>query len=247
MIKNYLLTAFRNVLRYKGFSLINIFGLSLSMSVCMLIIVVIVDQYSYDDIHTKKERIFRVQQVDSLASIGLKIASNPYALGVELRDKYAIAEKVVILNDNFRGEGLYNDTRLGLRGLYANTEFFEVFDFKLQDGSVAKILDEPYTMVLSRETADKFFGDEDPIGKFIEIDTLGAYEVKGVVARTRKKSHIQFEALISLSTLEILDQKRDEPRFVNNWETGWGSWIYLLLHEKTYIGNIQQILDNISI
>jgi len=246
MIKNYLLTAFRNVLRYKGFSLINIFGLSLSMSVCMLIIVVIVDQYSYDDIHTKKERIFRVQQVDSLASIGLKIASNPYALGVELRDKYAIAEKVVILNDNFRGEGLYNDTRLALRGLYTNTEFFDVFDFKLQDGSVEKILDEPYTMVLSRETADKFFGDEDPIGKFIEIDTLGAYEVKGVVARTKQKSHIQFEALISLPTLEILDQKRDEPRFVNNWETGWGSWIYLLLHENTDLDNLQQILDRIS-
>jgi putative ABC transport system permease protein len=102
-------------------------------------------------------------------------------------------------------------------------------------------------MVLSRETADKFFGDEDPIGKFIEIDTLGAYEVKGVVARTRKKSHIQFEALISLSTLEILDQRRDEPRFVNNWETGWGSWIYLLLHEDSDLESIQQVLDQISI
>ena len=246
MIKNYLLTAFRNVIRYKGFSLINIFGLSLSMSVCMLIIVVILDQFSYDDIHTKKDRIYRVQQVDSLASIGLKIASNPYPLGIELRDNYAIAERVVILNDNFRGEGLYNDTRLEINGLYTNTAFFNVFDFQLEDGSAEGILDEPYTMVLSRETADKFFGDEDPIGKFIEIDTLEAYEVKGVIAKTRKKSHIQFEALISLPTLEILDQRRDESRFVNNWETGWGSWIYLLLNENSDLGTIQKILDQIS-
>ena len=72
----------------------------------------------------------------------------------------------------------------------------------------------------------------------IEIDTLGAYEVKGVVASTKKKSHIQFETLISLSTLEILDQRRDEPRFVNNWETGWGSWIYMLLPEKADLGSI---------
>jgi putative ABC transport system permease protein len=244
MIKNYLVTAFRNILRYKGFSLINIFGLSLSMAVCMLIIVVILDQFSYDDMHTKRERIYRVQQVDSLSTLSLKIASNPYALGTELRDNYAIAEKVVILN-NFGVEGVYHDTRLEFKGLYANTAFFDVFDFSLQDGSAAGILDEPYTMVLSRETADKFFGDEDPVGKFIEIDTL-AYEVKGVVARTKKKSHIQFEALISLPTLEILDRKRDEPIFVNNWETGWGSWIYLLLDENADLGSIQNILDRIS-
>ena len=246
MIKNYLLTAFRNVLRYKGFSLINILGLSLSMSVCMVIIVVIQDQYSYDMMHTKSERIYRVQQVDSLANIGLKLASNPYALGTELRDKYALAEKIVIMNSNFNGEGMYKDTRLAFNGLYTNSEFFDVFDFKLEGMSKEQILDEPYTLVLSSETAHKFFGEEDPIGKFIEVDSV-SYEVKGVVAKTNQKSHIQFEALISLSTLEILDKRRDEPRFVNNWETGWGSWIYLLLHEKADLENIQQILDQISL
>ncbi len=246
MIKNYLLTAFRNVLRYKGFSLINILGLSLSMSVCMVIIVVIQDQYSYDTMHTKGDRIYRVQQVDSLDFTSLKIASNPYPLGTELRDNYAIAEKVVILNEDFRGEGLYKETRLALNGLYTNSAFFDVFDFELQEGSAEGILDEPFTMVLTRETADKFFGEEDPMGKFIEIDTLGAYEVKGIVAKTKKKSHIQFEALVSLPTLEILDQRRAEPRFVNNWETGWGSWIYLLLDKDANLGSIQQILDRIS-
>jgi len=246
MIKNYLLTAFRNVLRYKGFSLINIFGLSLSMAVCMLILVVIQDQFSYDKIHTKSERIYRVQQVDSLDFTSLKIASNPYPLGIELRDNYAIAEKVVILNEDFFGEGLYKDTRLSFKGLYTNTAFFDVFDFRLEHGSPEGILDEPYTMVLSRETADKFFGDEDPIGKFIEIDTLGAYEIKGIIAKTKQKSHIQFEALVSLSTLDILDQRREEPRFVDNWETGWGSWIYLLLDPDADLTGIQGILDGIS-
>ncbi len=247
MIRNYLLTALRNVLRYKGFSLINILGLSLSMSVCMLILVIIQDQYSYDKIHTRGSQIYRVQQVDSLADIGLKMGSNPYALGIELRDNYAVAEKVVILNNTFRGDGLYKDTRLSLDGLYTSSEFFEVFDFQLEEGSADGILDEPYTMVLSRASANKFFGNENPIGKFIEIDTLGAYEVKGVVEKTKQKSHIQFEALVSLSTLEILDQRRDEPRFVNNWETGWGSWIYLLLDNDSDLGSIQQILDRISI
>ena len=74
------------------------------MSVCMLILVVIQDQYSYDKMHSKSNRIYRVQQVDSLDFTNLKIASNPYPLGIELRDQYAFAEKVVILNDNFRGK-----------------------------------------------------------------------------------------------------------------------------------------------
>ena len=110
MIKNYLLTAFRNVLRYKGFSLINIFGLSLSMSVCMLIIVVILDQFSYDQMHTKSKRIYRVQQVDSLSSVPLNMASNPYALGIELRENYAVAEEVVILNNSFGMLGINSVT-----------------------------------------------------------------------------------------------------------------------------------------
>ncbi len=247
MLRNYLLTAFRNVWKYKGFSLINIIGLSLSMSVCMLIIAVILDQLSYDRMHTRLDRIYRVQQVDSLDNIPLKIASNPYPLGVELRDQYAVAEKVVILNDNFSGEGVYKETRLALKGMYANSEFFDVFDFKLREGSPSGILDEPYTMVLTEETARKFFGEEDPLGKFIQIDTLSSYEVKGVIAGTRQKSHIQFEALISLPTLEIVDGRRDEPRFVNNWETGWGSWIYLLLDNEADLKGIQEILDRISI
>jgi putative ABC transport system permease protein len=247
MIKNYLLTAFRNVLRYKGFSLINILGLSLSMSVCMVIIVVIQDQYSYDDMHTKGDRIYRVQQVDSLDFTNLKIASNPFALGTELRDNYAIAEKIVILNNTFNAEGLYKDTRLDISGLYSNTDFFHVFDFQLEKGSVEGILEEPFTMVLTRETAHKFFGDEDPVGKFIEIDTSDIYEVKGVIAEPEGKSHIQFEALVSLPTLEIIDQRREEPRFVDNWETGWGSWIYLLLDENANLDGIQSILDGISL
>jgi putative ABC transport system permease protein len=173
--------------------------------------------------HLKSDRIYRIQEVDSLSSISLRNASTPYALGVELRDNYALAEKVVILNRSSRKEVVYKDTRIALDGLYANSEFFEVFDFKLASGSPEGILDEPYGMVLTMESARKFFGDEDPVGKFLEVDTLGSYEVRGVLEESRQKSHIQFEALVSLSTMELIDKRREEPRFVDNWETGWGS------------------------
>jgi putative ABC transport system permease protein len=130
--------------------------------------------------------------------------------------------------------------------MYTGSNFFNVFDFTLKQGTAQGILDEPYTMVLTEETARKFFGTEDPVGRFIEIDTV-AYEVLGVVEKSPEKSHIQFEALISLPTLEITDLRREEPRFVDNWETGWGSWIYVLLDQGSDLDNIQGILDRISL
>ncbi|MQY80321.1 MAG: ABC transporter permease, partial [Bacteroidetes bacterium] len=97
MIKNYLLTALRNIFRHKGFSLLNIFGLSLSMSVCMLIIVILVDQFSYDSQHTKKERIYRVQTIDNLSDWSLnKYASTAFPLADELVNNYPFIEEAVL-------------------------------------------------------------------------------------------------------------------------------------------------------
>ncbi len=98
MIKNYLLTALRNIFRHKGFSLLNIFGLSLSMSVCMLIIVILVDQFSYDSQHTKKERIYRVQTIDNLSDWSLnKYASTAFPLADELVNNYPFIEEAVLI------------------------------------------------------------------------------------------------------------------------------------------------------
>ena len=170
MFRNYLLTALRNIYRHKGFSFLNIIGLSLSMSVCMLIIVVIIDQFSYDQQHTKKDRIYRIQSIDNMSDFSLnKYGSTPFPLANELINNYPFVEEVAFIRNTLSGDGVYNETRIPLSGLYSNSAFFKVFDFKLKSGHPDKILDKPFTIVLKEDIATKYFGDENPVGKFLQI------------------------------------------------------------------------------
>jgi len=247
MIRNYLLTAFRNILRNKRFSLINIFGLSLSMAVCMVIIVVILDQLSYDNFITEKNRIYRVQTTDSLSNISLGYASTTFPLGYELANNYPFVEKAVILNNSFFGEAAKDEALIPISGIYASEDFFQVFDFKLKSGSPEDALKEPYNMVLREEVAQKFFGEEDPTGKFLQIDSVGDFMITGIIEQTKNKSHIQFEALVSATTLEAIQTKEDRTITAHDWTNYWGNHVYLLLHENTDLVDVQRALDEISI
>ena len=102
MIKSYFLTAFRNLLKHRSFSVINIFGLSISMAVCMLIILVVQDQLSYDNFHKNRDRIYRIQSKDNLSKIVFtKYASTTWPLAKELKDNYPFIEETVALNTRF--------------------------------------------------------------------------------------------------------------------------------------------------
>jgi len=248
MFLNYLITAYRNIVRHKSFTLINIFGLALTMSVCMLIIVVIMDQYSYDRYHTKKDRIYRVESIDSLSKISLnRYASTVLPLAEELKNKYTGIEETAVFNSSFYGEGVYNDKRISLNGLYANSAVFKVFDFNLKDGYSEKILEDPFQIILKEETAVKFFGSENPVGKSLQVDSIGNFTVAGVIKQSNKKSHIRFEALASLSTLEAFEKMRkNEHITATNWNNFHSNYVYVLLSEHADKREIQSILDDIS-
>jgi putative ABC transport system permease protein len=248
MIKNYLLTAFRNILRHKGFSFINIFGLALSMSVCMLIIVIILDQFKYDDFVTKKDRIYRIESIDNESSYALnKYASTVYPLYQELITNYDLVEDAVLLNNRFEGNGLFNETRISFNGFYATESFFNVLDFELENGPYKNELKEPYSIVLTNEVAKKFFGEEDPIGKFISVDSLGEFEVTGILKKPANKSQFQFDILASNSTIEVLEKNKKITETTNNWEIAWSSYIYILSNENMDLNRIHKALDEISI
>ncbi|MDA3954171.1 MAG: ABC transporter permease [Bacteroidales bacterium] len=248
MIKNYLLTAFRNILRHKGFSFINILGLSLSMSVCMLIIVVIVDQYKYDDFITKKNQIYRIESIDNVSKYALKTyASTAYPLHKELTSNYAVVEDAVIINNWFGGTGLYNETRIPINGFYTNESFFNLFDFELTSNSFKNPLKEPYSMVLKEETVKKYFGDENPIGKFLQVDSLGDFKITGIIPKTKNKSQFQFQALVSSNTIDVLEKNNKINNISDNWENAYSNYIYILVNKNTNLKNIQTVLDKISL
>jgi putative ABC transport system permease protein len=248
MILNYLLTALRNIIRYKSFTLLNIIGLSLTMSVCMLIIVVLMDQYAYDRYYPNKDRIYRVESIDSLSKISLnRFASTVYPLADELKNKVTGIEETAVFNNSFSGEGISGEVRIGIKGLYANSAVFKAFDFELIKGSPEGILDDPYKIILYEDVAQKFFGNEDPLGKSLQIDSIGDFTVAGILKKTDKKSHIQFEALVSFSTLESFERSRKAEKVTaSDWNNFHSSYLYILLSPNANKRDIEDALDRIS-
>jgi|WetSurSiteA1Bulk_404760.scaffolds.fasta_scaffold02584_2 putative ABC transport system permease protein len=248
MVLNYLLTALRNIIRNKSFTLLNILGLSLTMSVCMLIIVVLMDQYSYDSYYTKKDRIYRVESIDSLSKISLnRFASTTFPLAGELKNNATGIEETALFNNTFNGEGVSGDIRIGIKGLYANSAVFSVFGFELEEGSPERALDDPYKIVLKEDVAKKFFGNEDPLGKTLQVDSIGNFTVAGILKKNNKKSHIQFEALVSASTLESFERSRKAEKITaTDWNNFYSSYLYVLLSEKADNKDIQLTLDKIN-
>ena len=159
MFYNYLKITFRTLLKHKGFSIITILGFALSISVCLMIIIFIKDQKSSDQFHANKERIVRVYTTDK--EIGYSQikgwATTPGTLAPYLRDNYPFVEDVVRLRQA-RVSVIHEGEAFPLGGLYAEPSFFNVFSFQLKKGDPQTALNEPYSIVISEESALKLFG-----------------------------------------------------------------------------------------
>ncbi len=134
-------------------------------------------------------RIYRIESIDNLSKYSLKnYASTTYPLYYELITNYAVVEDAVLLNNSLQGTGLYNEIRLPINGFYTNQSFFNLFDFELTKESYKDPLAEPFSIILKEETANKYFGEENPIGKFIQLDSLGDFKITGIVKKPENKT-----------------------------------------------------------
>ncbi len=247
MIKNYFLTALRNIFRYKGFSIINIIGLAISMSVCMLMIMVIIDQFKYDNFVQHKDRIYRVESIDNMSKYSLRnFATTTFPLYTELTTNYNLIEDAVIIDNSFSGNGLYNETRIPISGYFTNESFFSFFNFQLTDDSYPNPLSEPFGMVIKEDIAGKYFGTENPIGKFIQIDSLGSFKITGVIKKPVNKSQFQFEVLASIQTMEILEKEKKIKEGQMDWERFYSSYLYIKTSEGSDTKTIESALTKIS-
>ena len=247
MLLNYLKTAFRNLVKYKIFSFINIFGLSFSMSVCLLIITLINDQLSHDNFHKNRDRIFRViSEVKDRDGRLSTTATTTMPIASILENEYSGIEKTVRLSKRLYGDGKSGEKFIPIRGLFADQSFFEVFGFSLIAGDKASALKEPFTIVLSEETAYNLYNSIDVMGKVIEIGNLGLYTITGVVKNPPAKSHITFNAIASASTMNILEKDNKLQSITENWDDPYSSYVYFLLEEDARIENIEKILSQIE-
>lgn len=247
MLKNYFKTAFRNLFRNKSFSLINILGLAAGMAICMLIITITNDLKSYDRFHDKKDRIYRVIS-DRTGRSPSSFATSPLVLHDILTDQAAAIEQALRIKANFGGDARFEETILPISGLFAEYNFFEFFDFEMVYGNSSRALTDPYSIVLTEEAAEKFgFGGQNPVGKSIEVGELGTFQITGVVKNPPSlKTHLQFESLVSFSTVKPLEEQELINRSLTDWAFTDNGFNYLLLHENANPSALQPLFSKLS-
>src|SRR5690349_430984 len=200
MFKNYLLVAFRNLKKQKSFSLINIFGLTLGISCCLLIFLFIMNEFSFDRFHSKGDRIYRVMRVGNMNGNREEIPylSGPYAAALKNDFGSDIEATVRVMPSNGlieSGNQAFNEKKLYI----TDSNFFEVFDFKLLKGDPKTVLKDPSSIVLSEAMAKKYFGNLNPIGKVLQMNKSSALKVTGEFKNVPVNSHLDFDLVIPLS------------------------------------------------
>jgi putative ABC transport system permease protein len=232
MLKNYLKIALRSMTRQKLFSFVNIAGLSLAMSVSLLLITIIYNQYNYDGFHADADRIYRIESFNPNAPrIFAGTASSPLPFKKALQDHYAYFDAYTNLRFDVGREVQTADKVLEIKSLLADDQFFEVFSFPLVEGDRETVLKDPFSVVVTKRTAEKFFGKRDTyLGLLLEYTGVGSFKITGVVDLGEVRSHMKFDALGSMSTLHALgDESPLTEKENDNWQNLWMGYNYFKL------------------
>jgi len=195
LIKNYLKIALRNIKKHTWYSFINIAGLAIGMTCCILILLWVQDELSYDRFHENASDIYRVIQDINFADHSTTWTITQGPLGPSLKKDFP----EIINATRITGRGLrltYNDRSFDEVVGMADPSIFEMFTFPLIKGNPATALSDPNSIVLTEEMAEKYFGDENPIGKTIQADNEYDFLVSGVLKKIPDNSHLQFDFII---------------------------------------------------
>lgn len=228
--------AIRNFAKNKIYSIINIFGLSIGIAASALILLFITDELSFDKFHKNYERIYRVVEKRTTVEKKEFLTSQTCgAAGPSLKSSFPeIIESARLLNlwritvkhkENKFYEGEY---------LYAENSFFKVFDFELIKGNPETALADPKSIILTEESAKKYFGNEEAFGKYLEVENFGECRVTGILKDIPANSHLYFTLLISFPTLEALPWWNE---FSQSWNSDYFT-TYVLCSKNISFKNI---------
>jgi len=235
MIKNYFKTAWRNLWRNKVFSAINILGLSLGLACCILMFLFIQHELSYDNFNANAKKIYRLTSEAEGPNGKTNLAVTPAPWAPLMKKDYAEIKNYTRLLKAEKtdvgqpGKQHFYETDL----LYADSTFLDVFSVELEKGNAKKALEQPNSIILTDETAKKYFGDEDPIGKTLEVNSFVGrvtVQVTAIAKKLPSNSHFNFNTLVSLQTLGDLS---------NFWAYHMFQ-TYLLLNDQSSAGNLEK-------
>lgn len=227
MLKNYLKTALRNFQKNKALSIINLGGLSIGIAAVLLIGMYIYTETGYDSFHRNKSSLYRIGfsfwQNGKLMGTGAQFTP-PF--GPDAMNEIPGIESFVRISSDRVAYISYRDKTLKVGNIHhADSNFFSVFSYRLSEGNASSVLKEPYSIVLTEETAANLFGQENPLGKVVRLDNQTDYMVTGIAQTPPQNSHLVYKALLSFSTLY------KEPGNFMDWNGGEQYMTYIQLKE----------------
>jgi putative ABC transport system permease protein len=202
MLKNYFKVAFRNVIRNKVFSLINILGLAIGMASAVIILLWVQNEVSYDRFHANDKRLYEVWEND-LRDGGLQSGTpTPQLMGPALKRDYPEIENAARIGWNQYILFGYSNKSVKVNGTWADPSFLTMFSFPLLKGDPKTALVDPHSVVLTQKAVKKVFGNEDPMGKLLKFDNNENFIVSGIMKDPPNNTEFDFEFLNSSAFLE---------------------------------------------
>jgi putative ABC transport system permease protein len=238
MLKNYFKVAVRNLLRNKGFSIINISGLAIGMASAILILLWIQNEINYDRFHAKKDRLYEVWSNDAVNNSIRSLVYTPEIMAPVLKKDYPEIEQVSRVAWNRNLLFSVGDKNLPVSGTMVDADFLTMFSFPLVKGNTGAAFNNPYSIVLTQKLAHRLFGDEDPMGKIIRIENSDNFTVTGILKDLPNNTLFDFEYLQSYG-LATANKWIDE-----DW-TDIGVRTFVSLKPNTSLAGINSKIKNI--
>ena len=213
MFKNYLKIAVRNLLRSKGFSLVNISGLAIGMASAILILLWLQNEISYDRFYSKIDRMYKIYNRDMISGELLAWETTPKPLATALKKDYPEVEEATRFR-NVTFLTTVGETHLNTMGAFTDSSFLEMFDFPLLQGNARQSLNGGYNIVLTHKLAKRLFGNADPMGKIVRIDSTANFTVTGVLKDLPPNTSFDFDYLLPWAFMTRLGW--DDNQWGNN-------------------------------
>ena len=231
MLKNYLIFTLRNLLKHKTHAIINILGLAIGIACFLIIYLYITDELSYDRHHKNSKNIYRLVNVYDFDGVGENSASSPFPVAFTLMNDYPDMVKNTVRLFNFQAprsfvqyeENKFNEKHF----FFADSTFFDIFDYKFVSGNPETALDEMNAVVITESTSKRYFGEKNPIGQNIKFETNLILQVTGVIKDVPYQSHLTFDFIASISSLRSVYGGKLPQTWVWN-----PCWTYLELNDK---------------
>jgi putative ABC transport system permease protein len=240
MFRNYFIVTLRNLRKNGFYSIINIAGLSIGIACTILILLWVVDEMSFDKMHSRADRIYQVWVQAKFDGKISSWTSVPLPTYEAMKTADSNIKRALVMDWGGNHLLTADETRIIKRGYWASEEFFEFFDFELVSGKSTQVLDDPASIVISQSLAKALFANEDPLGKTIRLDNESDLKVTGIMKDVPTNSTFQLDYVMPWKFREA------KENWIRESSTNWGNYSFQVFVELNDPGNAQAVESRVK-